>query len=238
MSLRVLVAPSENVGSPDLELDDETLARLYAAPHGSWLRVNMVSSLDGAAWGSDGRTGSLNNAVDRRVFALLRRLADAVIVGAGTARRESYRPTAKPLVLVSESGAVPHQLADPEAAVLLVTRSSARHLHESREVLGRDAVLTLGDDEVDLRRLRPALAERGLEALLCEGGPQLLGSMLAAGAVDELCLTQVPMVAGAGPDRIVTGSSAWAPASLELLLEDAGTLLARWFLHATADAQG
>ena len=77
-------------------LDDDALAALYGYPHGvaaerPWVRANFVSTLDGAATGPDGRSGSINTGADREVFALLRALADVVVVGAGTARAEGYR---------------------------------------------------------------------------------------------------------------------------------------------------
>ena len=52
---------------------------------------NFVTSLDGSVQGPDGRSGSINTASDHHVFALHRALADAVVVGAGTARTEGYR---------------------------------------------------------------------------------------------------------------------------------------------------
>ena len=85
--MRVLVGP---------DLDPLTeLAELYAAPADPWLRVNMVETLDGAAAGESGRSGSINNAVDRVVYDQLRALADAVLVGAGTARAEGYAAWAR-----------------------------------------------------------------------------------------------------------------------------------------------
>ena len=72
------------------------LARLYgngaasaaAVPR---LRANMVASADGAA-SLDGRSGGLSGPGDRMVFTVLRSLADLILVGAGTARAERYRP--------------------------------------------------------------------------------------------------------------------------------------------------
>jgi riboflavin biosynthesis pyrimidine reductase len=66
--------------------------------------------------------------------------------------------------------------------------------------------------------------------VLVEGGPTLLGSLAAAGRLDELCLTWSPLVvAGDGP-RIAHG----APAGLQLrpahLLEADGLLLGRWIV--------
>ena len=52
----------------------------------------MVSTVDGSATGEGGRSGTINNEADERVFHILRGLADAIIVGAGTARAEGYGP--------------------------------------------------------------------------------------------------------------------------------------------------
>ena len=93
---------------------DGGLREIYAVPRTPWLRVNMISTIDGAATGDTGLTGSINNAPDKVVFDLLRALADAVIVGAGTARAEGYPPLAKPTVVVSRSGRVPEKMRDAE----------------------------------------------------------------------------------------------------------------------------
>jgi hypothetical protein len=52
------------------------LRELYAAPRTPWLRVNMVSTVDGAATGESGLTDSINNQADQLVFGLLRDLLD------------------------------------------------------------------------------------------------------------------------------------------------------------------
>lgn len=222
MTLRVLVGPDPGDAEPDL-------ARLYAAPADPWLRVNMVSTLDGAASGDNGRSGSINNAVDKRVYDQLRALADAIVVGAGTARAEGYAPVDRPTVVVSRRGDVPEQLrGGPPGAVLLATCASAEHLAEAEQLLGNDQVLVLGEDEVDLLRLREELAGRGLTQLLAEGGPHLLRDLVAAGAADEVCVTIVPrLVAGEGP-RIAVGPPVDVPLELLTLLEGEGTLLGRW----------
>ena len=70
------------------------LARLYAYPPlggRPWVRANMVSSADGAATVA-GRSAGLSSEGDRQVFSILRSLADVIMVGAGTARAEKYRP--------------------------------------------------------------------------------------------------------------------------------------------------
>lgn len=226
--MRCLTGPAD---APEGELTDDDLRRLYAAPRTPWLRVNMISTVDGAATGDDGRTGSINNAVDKRVFDLLRDLADAVVVGAGTATIEGYAPDARPTVVVSRSGRVPPRLRDGAPGdVLLVTCSSAEHLAESRDLIGADHVLVVGGHRVDLAAARTALADRGLVHLLCEGGPHLLRDLLDQEAADEVCATTVPTLVGGLHPRITVGPPLHVPLRLGLLLEEQHTLLARWYV--------
>lgn len=211
------------------EVDESDLAELYAPPGSGWLRANMITTLDGSATGPDGRSGTINNDVDHAVFATLRRVADAVVVGAGTARAEGYSPVQRPLVVVSRSGDVPEGLRGaPQGRVLLATTAESPGLDAARDALGGDQVLVVGDEAVDPRRVRDALAERGLTSLLTEGGPSLLTAFVAAGVVDELCLTLVPRVLGGDHPRLMHGPDVDVPARPTLLLEHGGTLLGRW----------
>ncbi len=239
------------------EVGSDALARLYAYPAqggGRWLRANMVSSLDGAASGSDGKTGSMNTESDRQVFMLLRALADVVIVGAGTARVEGYRrprppagwlaslregrPAAPSLAVVSRTGNLPLQLMAPpdgeaeagagDAILVTCGAADAQALGAAREVLGEEQVLVLGEDEVDLGAMLERLSERGLTRMLCEGGPHLLRDMAAGGLVDEICLTVVPHVLAGEHPRILAGEGVDVALSPRLLLESEGTLLGRW----------
>lgn len=84
--------PAPVVPASVADLSDESLLDLYergvAAP---WVRVNFVTTLDGSAT-ADGLSGSLGGDDDSRVFDLLRRTADVVLVAAGTVRDEGYGP--------------------------------------------------------------------------------------------------------------------------------------------------
>lgn len=218
--MRVLVGP-----------DTDDLRVLYAAPESPWLRLNFVGTVDGAVQGEDGRSGGINNAADKVVFDTLRELADAIVVGAGTARVERYRPVATTTVVVSGSGRVPPLLLGcAPGRVLLVTCGTSPSLDGARRALGREHVLVLGKDEVDLAALRPALGERGLHDLLCEGGPRLARDLLAAGVVDELCVTTVPRLIAGGQLRLLDGAQVDVPLRLGTMLEEEGTVLVRWFV--------
>jgi riboflavin biosynthesis pyrimidine reductase len=85
-------------------------------------------------------------------------------------------------------------------------------------------VIVTGDTEVDLGDARKELETRGLQRVLCEGGPSLLGAVTAAGCLDELCLTVAPVIVGGDAARIVAGPSADAGLRLAHVLEEDGFL--------------
>jgi riboflavin biosynthesis pyrimidine reductase len=251
--------PPDRAGSviaPD-DAEDE-LAGLYAypdrssspgGPARSVVRANMIASVDGAAVGADGLTGTLNDDADLRVFVLLRALADVVLVGAGTIRAEGYGPLrvrpalaerraaaglgpAPRLAVVTRSGEVPEEQGlfggDAPALVMTCAAAGERTLDRLRGLAGDDGVVVAGDETVDLAGALDALARRGLGRVLCEGGPALLGHVAAAGRLDELCLTTSPRLTGGDAARIVTGAAHDQPMRLAGLLEHEGTLIARW----------
>lgn len=214
------------------DLSDDELAQAYAPPAQPWLRVNFVSTVDGAAQGSDGLSKSINNEADKRVFDALRTRADCLVVGAGTLRAEGYDIPRLPLVVVTRSAGLPPTLLDaPRGRVLMATVASAGGLAASREQLGEENVLVLGEDEIDLVELRTTLAERGWTDQLCEGGPSLFADLLAAGVVDELCWTVVPALTGGDAVRIAKGAEVEVALRPVLLLEQDGTLLGRWLVE-------
>ena len=67
------------------DLDDDAVAALYEPGGEHWLRVNFVTSLDGAVT-LDGYSAGLSGPADKRVFGILRMRCDALLVGAGTLR--------------------------------------------------------------------------------------------------------------------------------------------------------
>lgn len=233
-----------HAGEPDL-------GALFRVPgDGPLVRANMIATIDGAAWGPDRRSGSINGPADWRVFRILRALSDVVLVGAGTARAEEYRPWRVPadlqdlraaaglapeleMAVVTRTGSLPPGLRGVDRPPLVCTSEAGA------DRLGSDAdperTIIAGATEVDLAAVLDALAARGLDRVLAEGGPELLGALVATDLVDELCLTTSPSVVGAGPGRILGGPAFGEvrPARLAHLLHADGMLLARWVLDGS-----
>lgn len=226
---------------PDLRdsaLDDARLREMYTFPDAPWLRANFVSTLDGRATGPDGLTDSINTPPDNRVFALQRTMCDAVVVGAGTARAEGYQQvrqdgTTPLLAVVSNAARVPAGVRRPRpgaGAAVLVTCAAAGEaaLAHARDLLGDDAVWVVGDATVGLKGARARLHAEGYASLLCEGGPTLFASLLAADIVDELALTWAPRLLAGDGLRIVNGPQIDTSWRLHRMLEEQSTLLGLW----------
>jgi riboflavin biosynthesis pyrimidine reductase len=127
---------------------------------------------------------------------------------------------------------VPEQLREaPVGAVVMVVPESSPGRAEAVATLGSDQVIVVGESQVDLPAMKSALVDRGLRNLLSEGGPSLLRDLLASGAADELCATIVPRAIGGVHPRIVMGASVDVELDLAVLLEQDGTLLARWLVR-------
>lgn len=230
-------------------LDDAGLAAHYAYPDGltaPYVRVNFVSSVDGAA-SVDGRSGGLGSGADQRVFGLLRELAEVVLVGAGTVRAEDYRgarrptrgrATPPPIAVVSGSAEL-----NPKSRLFLDTAVAPIVLTLRTAPAARlEALADVGAEVVPLDRLTPdlllaELARRGLQRVLCEGGPSLFGALHAADAVDELCLTVAPLLAGGTAGRIARGPAGAPPRPMQLVgaLHAGDALLLRYRRSAVSD---
>jgi riboflavin biosynthesis pyrimidine reductase len=226
--------------------DDELIADL-AAPRGPWLRVNFVASVDGAAT-TAGVSGGLGDAADKRMFELLRRVSDVVLVGAGTVRAEGYaglRVSAESArwrerrgmpahpVFAIVSGSLDLDPASPiftDAPVRPVVIVTARADAARRERFSALAdVVVAGEETLDVALALAALHARGLVHVLNEGGPSLFGALIAADAVDELCLTVAARLEAGDAPRIAHGTlEAPAGLALERVLRHESTLLLRY----------
>lgn len=237
---------------PAPEVDDAALLGSYAPPAGPgpFVRFNFVSSIDGAAT-LGGLSGELGTEADKRVFMLLRRSADVILVGAGTVRAEGYagelldapsrawrleRGMAERPVLAVVSGHLDLDAgsrlftANPGTILVLTTgaadRGRAAALGAVAEVIAADAPGTAIDPAWIIR----VLHGRGLRMIHSEGGPTLFADFQRADAVDSLCVTFSPLLAGGNSPRIARGRAHDMPRGMALLalFEDQGTLLAEY----------
>ncbi|MDL5204411.1 pyrimidine reductase family protein [Streptomyces sp. ALI-76-A] len=244
----------------DAEWSLAELAEAYAYPAlgpaagpggpGVWLRANMVSTLDGAGQ-HDGRSHPISGAADMRIFGTLRALADVVVVGAETVRQEGYRPAraraefaaarqaagqgpAPAIAVVSAGLDLDFSLplyASPLVPTLILTGAAAPPDRIAAAQQAGVRVVTAGDGVgVEPARAVRALAELGHTRLLTEGGPRLLGQLVAAGVLDELCLTVAPMLTAGDAQRIAGGPPVAVPQRFVLasLLEEEGFLFGRY----------
>ena len=169
-----------------------------------------------------------NHEPDRFVMGLLRALADVVIVGAGTLRRSSvHRWTAQHVhpgsarlfgewrasmglaanpttVVVTASGDIPLEhagLNDPEVPVVVVTTSPGAKRLE-RAGLGQHVALEAvdGPGRLSGTDILSVPAVRAARVVLTEGGPHLLGQLVADDVLDELFLTVAPQLIGRSDD--------------------------------------
>jgi riboflavin biosynthesis pyrimidine reductase len=190
---------------------------LPAAPGRPAVRLNMIASVDGATTVA-GVSGGLGGRADHALFAVLRSLADVVLVAAGTVRTERYGPSSTPIAVVSRSLRLDWDapfFTAPLARPLVVTVARAPAAQRARATAVADVVVA-GDRDVDLAAALAALADRGHQAVLAEGGPTLNGQLAAAGLLDELCLTLSPRLAAGNAKRILDGPSLPAPAGVRL----------------------
>ena len=241
---QLLPEPADEVDPDDLYPADARPAQAGRP----WLLLNMVTSLDGAST-LDGRSGGLGGAADRAVFAVLRSVPDVILAGAATVRAEGYGPPR-----VSEEhqaarrarGQEPYpRLAivsgrldlDLDAALFTTTPSrpivvtGSASPADRRAALGEVAdVVVAGTDRVEWPAALGQLGDLGAGIVLCEGGPSVNAQLLAAGLVDELCVTIGPVLVGGSSKRMIEAGGADTPMWMQLdrLLEDDGVLLARY----------
>lgn len=176
----------------------------------------MLTTLNGAIAGPDGRSGSISSETDRLIFNEARRLADAVLVGAATIRAERYNPMrARPeyqqaraaaglqaapvVVIVSRTLDLPW--ADPlfhesDQQPIVLT-----HIHDPRSeslALAHEHADVQQIPDLDAHSIIAAVRSRGLFRVVCEGGALLLTQLAEADVIDEYDITVAPILTGVG----------------------------------------
>ena len=228
---------------PDADLEE---FYRYPGPGGQpYVRLNYVASLNGKI-AVDGRSAGLGTAGDKLVFGRLRRLADVILVGAGTARAEQYRGArasdevradrrqrgqreVPPIaVLTARASLEPDSPLFTDASIppIVLTTRSAPAGNVARLADAGAEVIVVGDDHAEAAQVVKALSGLGLDRILCEGGPSVFGDLLAADAVDEICMTLTPVAGGTG--QVTADSRELRQLHLHSVLAVEDTLLLRY----------
>jgi riboflavin-specific deaminase-like protein len=215
-----------------------------AHDHRPYVITNFAITLDGRAT-LHGRSGAIGSDTDTEMLVGLRTKVDAVMIGAGTLRAERYGrvlpdPSKRarrerdglphdPLaVIVSGRLDIPWDASlftDGGGRVLIFTASEteAPETNTPVRIVRHQGQVDLGAALTHLR------TERGVRALLCEGGPRVHAQLIESGLVDELFVTHAPKLAGGEGPTLAEGlPELERPLELAWLLEQDGELFARY----------
>jgi 5-amino-6-(5-phosphoribosylamino)uracil reductase len=217
-------------GSTTIEEQLELLDPGPAPSERPYVALNFATTLDG--YGTiGGRSGAIGSDVDTAMLVGLRRRFDAVMIGAGTMRAERYgpMPDGRPLIIVSGRLDLPWDAgvfsAGKGEVVIFTAEPKAEPPQTATpvEVIRRDEHVAIAEALNHLRN------KRGIDRLLCEGGPGLHAQLQRDGLADELFLTIAPKLAGGPGPHILEGE---LPSVLDhelvWLLEHDGELFGRY----------
>jgi len=223
-------------------------ARRGARGDRPWVMINVVESVDGAT-AMAGESKGLSGPADREVFHALRGIADAIMVGAGTARADNYGPMrprpgvreariargqapVAPIVVVSRSLELDWSSAlftDAEAPTVVAAPTDApERARDAARAAG--PLIVAGTGAVALEDVLAALARAGHDSVLCEGGPGLFAQLAQADLLDEVCVAISPLLVAGGAQRVLPGALLVPPRRLMIaaLLEADGFLFVRY----------
>lgn len=177
---------------------------------------------------------------DKRHLFRQRALADAVMLGHSTLKRDNVRlgvsedlrqerikrgQSPAPLrVIISNEGKIDTGLKIFQWDLSRILIFSTEHMpKEVRTALKDKATVHLSQTgEVDLpETLRILRRDHKVRRIACEGGPTLFRSMLALGLIDELNLTIAPYLFGGADAPTLTGlGKQFLPRSVQCVMKD------------------
>ena len=174
-----------------------------------YLFAQVGQSLDGRIATLSGDASAVSGPDGLKHLHRCRALADAVVVGVRTALGDDPRLTVRLVegpsparVVIDPRGRLPDdaQVLRPDGARRLVVQSSGRKRPAGVEVIE----LPAADGWIDPAAIRAALAERGLERVLIEGGGVTIAGCLDAGLLQRLHVAIAPIIIGTGPSGLRT----------------------------------
>ncbi|MEV3871881.1 bifunctional diaminohydroxyphosphoribosylaminopyrimidine deaminase/5-amino-6-(5-phosphoribosylamino)uracil reductase RibD [Streptomyces sp. NPDC049906] len=178
----------------------------HGRPHTTW---KYAATLDGRTAAEDGSSRWISSAASRADVHRLRAEADAVVVGAGTARADDPHLAVRgvdgarqPLrVVVDTTGTAVRpgaRVLDSAAPTLIAVAEDAPPPPHTAELVR----LPRAAGGLSVPALLAALHARGVRSVLLEGGARLAGAFVAAGAVDRVVGYLAPALLGAGPSAL------------------------------------
>jgi riboflavin biosynthesis pyrimidine reductase len=193
-------------GLPAFDLPAE-LTALYPGTLGfdeTRLYANFVATIDGAvaipAVPQSNKLIAAGSAADRFVMGALRACADAVVIGSGTLAASPGGVWTPAQAYPDAAGAYDELRRElglsPAPQVVVLSRSG--DVDAAHPAIAAGALVLATDPAATVS----ALHARGHRRILCEGGPNMIGSVLKAGAVDELFLTISPLLVGKPETRL------------------------------------
>jgi len=176
-----------------------------------WVIGQLGQSLDGRIATASGASRYINGDDGLTHLHRLRAVADAVVVGAGTALEDNPRLTVRRVagyqpvrVVVDRRDRLPgdhHLLTDGDAPTLHLVAGDAipecdRPCPEAGVI--RVPCLDPERETIDPDRVLAVLACFGLGRVFVEGGGRTVSAFLAAGRLDRLHVMVAPMIIGSG----------------------------------------
>lgn len=170
-----------------------------------WLRVKAASSLDGRIALSGGESRWITGEEARRDVHRLRARSCAMLTGIGTVLADDPELTVRhvPCTRQPRRVVIDNRLEMPRTAKILsgappliLTVSDDAPRRSALEALGAEVVRVPGEGKSDLAAVAKVLGERGFNEVTAETGGKLMGSLIAAGVVDELVIYYAGMVLG------------------------------------------
>lgn len=188
---RLLRAAGVAVSSGQLADEAAALNRdfnWWIVKHRPWVVAKIALSLDGRIVTPPGDDRWLTSPTARKVAHELRWEADAILVGAETARQDNPRLTVR----------LPGRTGKVQPWRVVVTRSGnlSRQLHLFSD---RHQDRTLVFKNQPLAEIIPTLGALGISHLLLEGGGKILTEAFKAGMVNEVAFFIAPAVMGTAP---------------------------------------
>lgn len=209
----------------------EPACRRLNAPFLSWhergrpfVTLKAAMSWDGQIAAAEGSSTWVTGEPARRHAHRLRLAHDAVLVGAGTIRRDDPRltvrlpglETSRQVVVLAE-----HLGIDASAKIFMSAGPAPRVYAAEGVSRAAEAVLSgvaqvvrvpAGETGLDLPAVLADLAGIGVQSVLVEGGGRTHAAFLAAGLADEVALFLAPRLLGAvGATPLLAGLTAPSP---------------------------